>query len=297
MSNIVFVNKTSDNCFLPDALDNDVISMISKFTRVIEYDTKDMLLIPTKIEHINIVSLLNTSFFNNCKESDVCQYSYKCYQSPEQLKNMENDFKIKYVAPFLNAAFDVNDKLAVYWDMPLSIYKNSNMKIQRRQTPDAKFTTLDGIEIGVVEIKPFNTAFEALEDDRVRLAEISKKMLHKRVLAAKSEKELKTFAIMIAGYDIEYFVHEYNPQDPASASGNAVDSKKKYTFRLLKKSILPTFPKTFSHMALSLESLVHYKKTMASSIASASDVEKPYLYSDDYKRFEPTVTLLKLDDE
>jgi hypothetical protein len=36
---------------------------------------------------------------------------------------------------------------------------------------------------------------------------------------------------------------------------------------------------------------------MAKSIASASDVEKPYLYSDDYKRFEPTVTLLKLNDE
>lgn len=73
------------------------------------------------------------------------------------------------------------------------------MKTQRRQTTDAKFTTIDGIEIGVVEIKPFNIPFELLEEDRVRLAEISKKMLHKRILAAKSEKELNTFAIMIAG--------------------------------------------------------------------------------------------------
>jgi hypothetical protein len=73
------------------------------------------------------------------------------------------------------------------------------MKIQRRQTTDAKFATIDGIEIGVVEIKPFKTPLEALEEDRVRLAEISKKMLHKRILTAKSEKELNTFAIMIAG--------------------------------------------------------------------------------------------------
>lgn len=73
------------------------------------------------------------------------------------------------------------------------------MKIQRRQTTDAKFATIDGIEIGVVEIKPFNTPLEALEEDRVRLAEISKKILHKRILTAKSEKELNTFAIMIAG--------------------------------------------------------------------------------------------------
>lgn len=59
--------------------------------------------------------LMICSFFNNCKESDVCQYNYRYYEAPEQLKNMENDFKIKYVAPFVNAAFDVNDKLVVYW--------------------------------------------------------------------------------------------------------------------------------------------------------------------------------------
>jgi hypothetical protein len=36
---------------------------------------------------------------------------------------------------------------------------------------------------------------------------------------------------------------------------------------------------------------------MAKNIASTSDVEKPYLYSDNYKKFEPTVILLKLNDE
>lgn len=61
------------------------------------------------------------------------------------------------------------------------------MKLQKRQTPDAKVTSLIGFEIGVVEIKPFNTPFEKLEEDRIHLAEISKKMLHRRVLAAKSE--------------------------------------------------------------------------------------------------------------
>ncbi|KAG1473261.1 hypothetical protein G6F56_001054 [Rhizopus delemar] len=177
---------------------------------------------------------------------------------------MENDFKIKYVDPFVNAAFDANDKLVAYWETPLNIYINSNMKIQRRQTTDVKFTTIDCIEICVVEIKPFNIPFELLEEDRVRLAEISKKMLHKRILAAKSEKELNTFAIMIAGHDIEYFVHEYNPQEST---------------------------------ATSRESLIHYKKMMAKSIVSASDVEKPYRYRDNYKRFESTVTLLKLNDE
>ncbi|KAL7332664.1 hypothetical protein PS15p_201687 [Mucor circinelloides] len=89
-------------------------------------------------------------------------------------------------------------------------------------------------------------------------------MLHKRILAAKSEKELNTFAIMVAGNTIE----------STAASGDGIDVAKKYTFRLLKNSVLPTFPKTFSHMSLSLESLVHYKKMMAESVASTSDVEK-----------------------
>lgn len=84
-------------------------------------------------------------------------------------------------------------------DALLNIYTKSNMKIQRRQTTDAKFTSIDGIEIGVIEIKPFNTPSEVVEEDRIRLAEISKKMLHKNILVAKSEKELVTFAIMIAG--------------------------------------------------------------------------------------------------
>ncbi|KAI8063418.1 uncharacterized protein B0P05DRAFT_581120 [Gilbertella persicaria] len=300
ISGIDFVDSTNNACFLPDALDNDVINLINKFIRAIEYHTKDMLLLPTKIEHINIVSLLNTSFFNNCKENDVCQYSYQYYEAPEQLKNMENDYKIKYVVPFVNAAFDVHDKLTVYWDAPLNLYTNSNMKIQKRQTTDAKFTAIDGTEIGVVEIKPFNTPSKTVDEDRVRLAEISKKMLHKRILAAKSEKEFITFAIMIAGNDIEYFVHEYKPQELTASNEDGIDNAKKYTFRLLKNSILPTLSKTFSHMSVSLESLFHYKKMMAKSIASTSDIEKPYLYRDSCKEFEPTVTLLKLgndDDE
>ncbi|CEG83612.1 hypothetical protein RMATCC62417_17500 [Rhizopus microsporus] len=64
---------------------------------------------------------------------------------------------------------------------------------------DAKFTAIDGMEIGVLEIKPYNTPIGKVKEDRARLAEISKKMLHKRVLAAKSVKELIAFALMITG--------------------------------------------------------------------------------------------------
>ncbi|KAL0081372.1 hypothetical protein J3Q64DRAFT_1823560 [Phycomyces blakesleeanus] len=82
--------------------------------------------------------------------------------------------------------------------------------------------------------------------------------------------------------------------------------QERYTFRHLKNLILPTFHKTFNHMSLSLEYLGCYKlkrkknvvkKIIVKSIASLSDVEKPYLYSGYYKELEPTVTLLKLNDE
>ncbi|KAI9022895.1 hypothetical protein CLU79DRAFT_149702 [Phycomyces nitens] len=132
ISGITFEDSLNSGSFLPDPLDNDVISMINKFTRAVEYRTKDMLLSPTKIEHINIVSLLNTSFFNSCKDDSIYQYSYRHYEAPETITNMENNLKIKYIAPFLNAAFDINDKLIVFWDTSLSLYTNSNMKIQKK---------------------------------------------------------------------------------------------------------------------------------------------------------------------
>lgn len=73
------------------------------------------------------------------------------------------------------------------------------MAIQRRQTTDAEIKSVDGMDIGLIEVKPFNTPLKQIEEDVVRLAEISKKILHKRILNAKGDKELVTFAVMISG--------------------------------------------------------------------------------------------------
>jgi hypothetical protein len=42
-------------------------------------------------------------------------------------------------------------------DVPFDFYNRSNMSIQHRQTSDAKFVEIGGLEIGAEEIKPFNT--------------------------------------------------------------------------------------------------------------------------------------------
>jgi hypothetical protein len=56
--------------------------------------------------------LYYTSFFNTIKERNLFQCSMLDYQPPD---NMENDFKIKYVVPFINAAFNINDNINLYW--------------------------------------------------------------------------------------------------------------------------------------------------------------------------------------
>lgn len=85
------------------------------------------------------------------------------------------------------------------------------MGIQHRQRSDAKFVELGGLEIGAVEIKPFNISAVDIDNDIIRLAEISKRMLHKRVIKAKSSKELITFALMVHGSTVEYYIHKYYP--------------------------------------------------------------------------------------
>jgi hypothetical protein len=179
------------------------------------------------------------------------------------------------------------------------------MVIQKRQTPDIRFTTLDGLEIGLGEIKPFNTPMEDIETDRIRLAEISKKMLHRRILQAKPEAEFKIFCVMFHGYDVEYYVHQF-----------LLDSNndKKYLFRSLMKSTIPAFPKTFSSMMLSLESLFHFKvriyiniyisiyssihavkkSLIEDSLSLSERLETPYSSADAINLFMPTVILMSL---
>ncbi|KAI7867032.1 hypothetical protein BDF14DRAFT_777670 [Spinellus fusiger] len=105
ISGITFVDSINDSFFLPDALDNDIKIMINKFIRAIEYHTKNMLLLPTKIEHIKIVSLLNTSFFNNCKENNVFQYNYRYYKAPEQLKKHGERLQNQIRSPICECCF------------------------------------------------------------------------------------------------------------------------------------------------------------------------------------------------
>ncbi|CAO3683164.1 unnamed protein product [Rhizopus stolonifer] len=184
--------------------------------------------------------------------------------------------------------------LLLSWDVPFNFYDCSNMSIQHRQTADAKFVEIGVLEIGAVEIKPFHTAAVDIDNDIIRLGEITKRMLHRRVMKAKSPREFMTFGVMVYGSIIEYYIHQYHPSQSSTAAASARSSSS-YTFKLIQRCTLPTLSSTYTHVMLSLEYLIYYKKLMEDSLAWDSDIDKPYLYSSIDSEFIPTVTLLNLD--
>ena len=77
---------------------------------------------------------------------------------------------------------------------------------------DIIIITEDGTEIGTGELKPFNTTDQLVEVDRSRIAESCKRQLHQRLLNARSEKELKTYGILIHGKQIQLSILSLSPE-------------------------------------------------------------------------------------
>ncbi|KAI9362409.1 hypothetical protein BD770DRAFT_408206 [Pilaira anomala] len=260
------------------------------------------------IKFINISILLSQCHSNILKEYRILQLKSNLYKAVEEQVNGETDFKIKYVTPFISSPFILHDKFQVYWDAQLDCYNCSDMSILRRQTPDAKFVEIGGVEIGAVEVKPFNTSTVDIDNDTVRLGEITKRMLHQRVLKAKSLREYMTFGTMVYGSVVEYYIHMYHPpitsstataqsSSRAAAATETAQSQPSYELKLIKKKrTLPTLASTYTYMMLSLEYLVYFKKLMEESLTQDTDIHKPYMHnSPDDCVFKPTVTLLKLE--
>jgi hypothetical protein len=177
--------------------------------------------------------------------------------------------------------------------VPFDFYDCSNIGIQHRQTSDAKFVEIGGLGFGAVEIEPFRKAAASIDNDIVRLGEITKRMLQRRVIKAKSPREFMTFGVMVDGSFVEYYIHQYHPPSPSTAAVPSPSSPS-YTFKLVQKCTLPTLSIACTHMMLPLEYLIYYKKLIEDSLTRGSDIDKPYLYSPIDCIFTPTVTLLTL---
>lgn len=60
-------------------------------------------------------------------------------------------------------------------------------------------------------MKPFPTEAADIDNDIVRLDEITKRMLHRRVTKTKLQREFMTFGAMIHDSIVECYIHQYHP--------------------------------------------------------------------------------------
>lgn len=133
---------------------------------------------------------------------------------------------------------------------------------------------IGGMEIDAHKIQPFNTAAADIDNYIVRLGEITKRMLYRTVIKAKSTKESMTFGVMTYSSIAEHCIHQYHPPKPSLASTSASDTSK-----LIQRCTLPTLSSTQTYRMLSLEYIMYCKKLLEDSLAQNSDTDKPYLFS------------------
>lgn len=95
----------------------------------------------------------------------------------------------------------------MYSDVASKVFDNTDTSLFATIRPD--FLVMNNeTELVVIEVKPFNTSHSLLEADEIRIAELTKKILHRRMATAKSEKEFNSFGIIIAGkYNILSFYY------------------------------------------------------------------------------------------
>lgn len=158
---------------------------------------------------------IDLSSFNDLslKEQDLaCMLSFTAKQIKKKaklltcslskkFKNNEFNFTIKYVSLLFESVV-CSSSLSLDWDVTANCYINCDIEVHFNRH-DMIITTEDGTEIGTGEIKPFNTTDQLVEVDRSRVAESCKRQLHQRLLNARSEKELKTYGILINGKQIQ----------------------------------------------------------------------------------------------
>ncbi|KAF9363147.1 hypothetical protein BGX34_004766 [Mortierella sp. NVP85] len=70
------------------------------------------------------------------------------------------------------------------------------------ERPDIVFSH-NGVTVGCGEIKPFHTSKALIDEDRARLPEFMKRILHERVVGAQTEDEFAVFGFLVSGGEVE----------------------------------------------------------------------------------------------
>ncbi|KAG2230583.1 hypothetical protein INT48_006888 [Thamnidium elegans] len=169
-------------------LSNKDTAIVQTFTRAINYK-KGFDLIPHTLEEMPLFTFLHTTYDNIVNEM------------PDLLtkKNHEDEFKTNHILALLKYIFqDSKNSLTLRCDIPSQAYRNTDKILFSIMRVD--FTVYyRNIEIAAIEVKPLNVYDRSVEHDEVRLGELTKKLLHKRMATAKSKKEFSTFSMCFNG--------------------------------------------------------------------------------------------------
>lgn len=268
--------KHSNNQLRRTSLDAEEYKMIRIWENGVSDKKLDLFLPQTNRNEALLANVLLTSHINILNESELVENDITAL-SPEERKSQEENHKVKYVVPLLTHMFDITDNIMINWDVNSKVYAQSNSFIIKNR-PDAIFITKQGSEIGCVEIKPFNTDDDDIENDRIRIAEVLKKQLHLRIAISKGTINHQTFGLMIYGSTVEFYCMN-------------LDASDNYNFTLLKTATLPTLQDTYTYMAGTLEIFKSFKKMILDSLSY--DINVPY-NTEYIQRLKPTVTLMSI---
>ncbi|KAI8048482.1 hypothetical protein BDF21DRAFT_469106 [Thamnidium elegans] len=243
-------------------LEADELSIIQKWTRACN-NKCEFNLLPKSMSQMKLISPLFVIHHNIIK------------QMPDltRLKNNEEEFKLKHVFPLLELVFH---EMVIRCDVASQAYRDTDTSLFAIIRPD--FLIMNGeTELVAVEVKPFNGSPSLVEADEIRVAELTKKLLHRRMAKAKSTKEFSSFGIAIAGDNINLYKHDFE--------------NGKYTYQKVGNVKLPTMAHTFTHMTLTLEALFTFRKLIEATLPTEDDLLKPYM-SNVMNNMKPTTLYL-----
>ncbi|GAN06227.1 hypothetical protein MAM1_0116c05707 [Mucor ambiguus] len=145
---------------------------------------------------------------------------------------------------------------------------------------DFIFTSKDGVELSLGEIKPKNTCNDAIEEDEIRALETMKKQLNMRLKCARTLRELQTFGVLIKNNQLELSNLELTPAG-------------EYVFCILQDLALGTTSETSLEYDLSLEVFLSFIHLMEQSVVQKEELELTMIFHEYSHFIKPTVYIIK----
>lgn len=275
LSSIVCSQGTQST--LPQEFSEGFQNMLKEFRKAIKYNTDmDLALIGLMTKKERLLSCMLVFVAETLKkEKEILPMALS--RKVNSGRNGESNFIIKQVV-FLIESIINSSQLHLEWDTTSNVYLDCQLKVQLCRH-DFIIYTNDGTEIGTGEMKPYNANYSAILQRSISTAESLKKQLHKRMLLARSEKELVTYGVMIYG-------------DQTELKTMTLTADGKYNYITIYDATLPTSDKTYTFMEETLEILIQFISLAEKSLNTPEELQKELIMPLFSSFLKPTVYMI-----